>query len=468
MGWLRNVGSALGIVQRAPRSLTRGRVIPDLSLWDQFRRIGGGLTPQQVSSIIREADTGDMRRLMDLANDSRQKDCHLQSVLQTAEQSVAGLDWELVLPDDANASERRACEWVANQLKETPQLPRLFGHQAGARYFGYAVTETAWAKSRGKLVPASFEFLAPRRFGFRQEGGLFVWRDEGMSYAGVDFRAEYPDRFIVSQPRVTGDVPCREGLVRVLMWAALFRNWTLSDWLKLGEIAWKPWRIGKYDKGATIEDIDHLTDILEQLTSNGVATHAEGTEIKIEWPGGGRANAQGGHASLFGVIASEMSKAVLGQTETTQSSSSSGYAQAQVHNEIRKDLREAAARDVASDVTRDLVAPMTRLNFAERIRPARLRFVTKDAMDFRAFATGVKDLVTAGAKIPHSYVYNEGGIAVPKDGEECLEMGAVDIPIDPKTGLPSEPNDDAEPKAKPAKDEETDAEADDAKDDGAA
>ncbi|HNX51735.1 MAG TPA: hypothetical protein PKL08_16320, partial [Thermoanaerobaculaceae bacterium] len=72
-------------------SKARGRVVPDLSLWDQAGRLGGKLTPQDVSAIIRMADGGELRLLMDLANECRQKDCHLSAVLSVAEESIAGL-----------------------------------------------------------------------------------------------------------------------------------------------------------------------------------------------------------------------------------------------------------------------------------------------------------------------------------------------------------------------------------------
>ena len=61
------------------------------SLYYQHTRIGGSLTPEDVSNILRTADTGYMWRLADLANESRQKDCHLQSILGTREMAIAGM-----------------------------------------------------------------------------------------------------------------------------------------------------------------------------------------------------------------------------------------------------------------------------------------------------------------------------------------------------------------------------------------
>jgi phage gp29-like protein len=424
---------ALGMRERASERPRKGvQVMPELSLWQQFQRIGGGLTPGTVSNILREADSGSPSRLMDLANECRQKDGHLHGCLEQSELSVSGLPWELVLPHDAKAKEKRAAEWLEAECRGNPSFLRMVMHLTGAVYYGFAVSEIVWGKKDGKLVPASFENIDARRFAFTQEG-TFVWHDQGNT--AVDFLAEYPNKFIVSRPRVNGDVPCREGLARLLVWGALFRNWTLTDWLRLGEIAWKPWRIGTYKKGAAKEDIDGLVDVLDGMSSNGVCKVPETIEVDVKWAPG--ASTKPTHEVLFETVAREMSKAILGQTETIQSSTSSGYAQAKVHADVRRDLREARAKQLAFDLTRDVLRPMIELNFGPGVRVPQFSFVTQDPVDLAAFSVGVKNLGEAGLKIPQSWVRDKAGIPMPKDDEELL--GSVDIPIDPATGLPAEP-----------------------------
>lgn len=446
------VRSGFGLFDRAPKKASgalAGRVLPDQSLWAQFQRVGGSLTPQRVSEIIRMADTGYMWPLMDLANEFRQKDTHLQATLETSEQAIAELEWELVPPDKPKAKELRAKEWVEEIVRNHPQLPKLIGHQVGARYFGYAVTEKSFVRDDARLVPGELTFHPPRRFGFDQQTGKFIWRDWNMPSVGVDFLAEFPNRFIVSRPRVTGDVPVREGLVRVLMWAALFRNWTLSDWLKLGEIAWKPWRTGTYKKGTEDKDIDNLVAILEGLTSSGVAMLPEGTELKIEWPTGGKEKA--GHQVLYVVMAGEISKVVLGQTLTTEVGSTGGNrALGEVHESKEEKKRNATARWVAADLQRDFVEPLFALNYGGDIRPSRFRFLIEEDEDLVSFADGIGKLKLAGLRIPAQWVRDQVGIPEPEDDEECLGDGQEEI--DPETGKPIvDPNDpNADPNAEGA------------------
>jgi phage gp29-like protein len=428
MSVLARITSALGFSAKRDRlaSGARGKVIQDLPLWSQIGRIGGALTPRQVSEIIRQADMGNMAWLMDLANESRQKDCHLQSVCSTSEESIAGLAWQIVPPSDALAKEKKAAKWVEESLRSTPSFTRLIAHLAGGVYYGRAVGETNWAKIDGKLAPLEFDALAPRRFSFRQGDGRLVWRDDGMAYEGVDFRTLYPHKFVVSQPRVTGDVPQHEGLCRVLIWAALFRNWTITDWLRTGEISWKPWRIGTYEKNASPEDKSGLETVLRQLTTDGAGMIPGTTKIAIEWPQG-TTSSKATHAELANVLAQEMSKAALGQTETVQSSSGSGYAQAKVMDGVRKDLRESRARQVGHDLTRDVVASMITLNF-DGVRSPRLEFITRDAVDLASFGKAIFDMATAGVVIPQKWARDEVGIPEPKDGEPTFG-GTPEIPI---------------------------------------
>ena len=421
------------------------RVVQDLSLWLQYQRIGGNTTPQQVSSILRDADNGSMRRLQDLANDARQKDCHLQAVLSQAEEEIAGLEWSLTLPDNAKARDRKAAAWVEHHLrfKVAAAFYRMLAHQAGSIYHGYAVSETLWAKDTdGRVAPIDWENLAPRRFGFRPADGQFVWRDDSMPTDGVDFLEENPNKFVVSRPRVTGDVPQREGLNRLLVWTALFRNWDLTDWLRTGEASWKPWRIGTYGKNADTEDIADLENVLQNLTTNGWAAIPETDKIQIEWPAG-TGGTQPTHATLHNVLGNEMSKAVLGQTETTQASSSSGYAQSKTHEKTGQKKLKARAQQIAAFITKYVIRPMIQLNFGADIEVPAFTLKVDDTEQILPFAQGISALVQkAGLRLPAKWVRQRIGAPEPDrddEEEELLGVVDVDIPIDPTTGLPTDP-----------------------------
>lgn len=451
-GAARILGISSIIEERAARmtqGAMTGRAMPDLSLWLQFQRIGGSITPSQVSTIIREADAGEMWRLMDLANESRQKDGHLQAILAQSEEAIAGLDWQLKLPEGAKAKDKRAAKFIEAALKGSDNFRRMLAHQAGAIFYGRAVSETMWTKKDGKLVPGSFVNHAPRRFAYRQDDGELIWRDQTMSRQGVAIQSEFPGKFIVSHPRITGDVPCREGLVRVLVWASLFRNWTLTDWLRTAEMSWKPWRIGTYVKQGDTEDKEALEQALANLTTTGWASIPETVKLAVEWPSGSTST-KAQHAELFNVMAQEMSKAVLGQTETVQSSQSSGYAQAKVHEKVSATLIESRAKAISADITRDLIRPMIEWNFGKGYAIPEFELSTQNPVDLASFSKAVKDLVDAGAEITQAWVRDQIGAPEPKEGEAMLKKPVAAKP--PQDKPDSEDGEEPEP---PESDEET-------------
>jgi phage gp29-like protein len=410
-------------------SAARSVVVPTLGLWHQAERIGGGLTPAIIASIIRDGDSGNIRRLIDLANECRQQDAHLQAVLGTHEESIAGLSYQIVAPtlqgrEKPRDRDKRAALWCEEQLRGNPAIHRLIADLAGAYYYSFSVVEIVWRKDGARLVPDRFIHVAPRRFKFRQVDGLLVLADPNA--AEVDLPGTYKNKFIISRPRVNGDVAHREGLMRPLVWMSCMRRWDIGDWMSTAEMSWKPWRIATYKQGsAGKQDREELETVIRRMTADFTAVIPDSTSINVTWPAGSNSG-RSTHAELANVLAQEMSKAVLGQTETTQASASSGYAQAKVHDAVRRDLRESRARQIAADITRDLLGPMVRLNFGTGVQIPRFEFVTQDPVDLASFGKALKDMYEAGVTITQAWAHEQAGIPEPKKGEAVL--GQVEAP----------------------------------------
>jgi phage gp29-like protein len=416
-----------------------------------MRRIGGNLTPARVSTILQSADLGYTTDLVDLGNEARQKDGHLHSVLFTRETALCGLDLQVQPYVERGATRPTAraqlvADFVEDALEQalglSPEikgLQDLLVHMQGGIYWGYAQSETVWRVDGGAILPAGFICHSPRRFCFRDsDGALVQWDDSvtGMRKPEIDVQKAWPGRWIQHQPRVLGDVPAREGLLRVLIWPALFRNWDFSDWLRLAELAWKPWRIGKYKEGATSKDIDALVEALEALTSNGIATISERVELDIRQPNAAGKGDASDHQALAEFFGAEISKAALGQTLTTDQGRRGARSLGEVHAAVRMDIRSADALAAASTLRRDLVAWIVRLNFGDAEPIPRLRIVTTTPQNVAEFARGVSDLVKVGHPVAVAWVNEHIGQPEPRDGEQLLEA--------PKPPAPAAPQDDGE------------------------
>jgi phage gp29-like protein len=260
---------------------------------------------------------------------------------------------------------------------------------------------------------------------------------------GVDLFEDYPrGKFVGIERRINGDVLCREGLARVLVWAALFRNWTVRDWLALAELAWKPLRTGKFNKETVShEDVTALQSILERLTTRGWAAIPKSVDLDIHFPKGTSDTGQGNHQLLCEYLGQGMSKAVIGGTLTVEAGNRGARSLGEVQERVKRELRDADALSEMPSVQRYLVEPFYRLNYGESLRPSTFVFQTEDALDTLKLAQTIKTLVEAGdPSIPIAWGHDQAGIPVAADDEPVF--GAYSIPDED-----SEDADDAQGKA---------------------
>lgn len=386
------------------------------------QRIGGNLTPPQLSALFAQADTGGVQGLQALAQEARKKDCHLQSVLQTRELAVSGLPWQ-VNPfkkgsrEYPTARDANIASLIEGWFRKAKGFRKAIKHLAGAAYHGFAVVEVMYGLVDGYIVPVEYRPLMPHRFQFDQLTGDLRWRDTSMSATGVSL-ADYPGKFIVHMPRVNGDDPNREGLCRPLLWAALFRNWDLRDWLQLAELAWKPSQKAIYEKGASEEDIANLEAIMESFVTTNRIMLPKTTDILLEWPKNPISGGSG-HKDLFDTIGAEMSKATLGQTLTTEQGSRGSQSLGNVHDKVRRDIVESDARDI-EDTENEHIAFLTAMNFGPNVEPPTLAIQTQDPTDLVAFSTAVEKFAGVGVEMPVRWIRDEAGIPEPKGDEETI------------------------------------------------
>lgn len=412
--------------RRAPRATTR-RVIADQPLSSQLRRIGGNLTPQRVTEILRLADTGSIYALVDLANDARQKDTDLHALLAVREDMLAGLPWEVTEPPDATPDEKRATEFVRDALVALDELSGadsdalgftgLIEHLQIANYHGFSAAELQWGRDGRYLIPFSVWPIAHRRFAFRDSDGRLVQKDEFAfgNRSEIDLLRDFPvGNFIQHQPRILGDIKAREGLSRLLVWSALFRNWTLKDWLLLAEIGWKPWRRGKYKKNAPDPEIDDLVAMLEEMSSSAVAAHSEDVEVTIDWPKTSSAKTSN-HHELHAYLGKGMAKAIVGATDVIEADANGARAATQERGKRVQEKLEKDARSAVRTLRAQLIRPLVRYNpFPAGTRIPGFSFATRNAVDLKSFSESVKNLSEARVPLSTSWIYDEMGGGKPE------------------------------------------------------
>ena len=97
-------------------------------------------------------------------------------------------------------------------------------------------------------------------------------------------------------------------------------------------------------------------------------------------------------------------------------------AQAVVHNQIRIDILQDDARQLANTINRDLIAPFVALNFGPNAKAPRASFPVAEPQDVAALTNAIALTVPLGLKVKADEVREKMGLSKPEEGDELLAV----------------------------------------------
>lgn len=397
-----------------PEKRPDDRVVAVASLRDRYSGYPSrGLTPDKLGTIFREADGGDVYRQMELFEEMEEKDPHLFSIMQTRKLAVAGLDYEAA-PFSEDKKDVEAAEFVSEVIYGLPGFEDDLMDMLDGIGKGYSVLEIYWDVRGGRNVARRLEHVHPKNVTWSNSVNPRLITEERPG--GVDFP---PFKFIFHRHRTRSGHPSRQGVLRVVAWMYLFKNYGIKDWVSFAEVYGMPLRIGKYDPSSTKEDKDALIQAVRALASDAAGVIPKSTEI--EFVEAVKNSGEAVYEALADFCNAEMSKAVLGQTLTSQQGEKGSYSLGQVHDRVRGDILKADCEMAAKTIRRDLIRPLVGFNFGwDRPLPW-FRFHYEEPEDLKQKAETIRTLVEAGFEgVPEDYVHEKFDIPKPKTGQRTL------------------------------------------------
>lgn len=371
-----------------------------------------GLTPVRLANIFREADAGDVLRQMELFEEMEEKDPHLFSQLQTRKNAVTGLDFEVIPFDSDDPRDKQIAEFVTEQIGGLESFEDVMTDLLDAIGKGFAVSEILWGYDEGHVVVKDIRARHQKRFFWDTLDDSFKVRtadDPGGVLLPVN-------KFIFHKYKARSGHPSRAGVLRVVSWMYLFKNYDIKDWIAFCEVFGMPLRLGKYQPGASDADKSALMQALVMLGSDAAGIIPDGTTIDFVTTE--KTSSTDLYERLARYCDEQISKAVLGQTLTSDSGGGS-FAQSKTHNEVRHDLTVADCKALAATLRRDLLRPLVLFNFGEDTRIPYIRFDCEEAEDLAQTANILGTLIEkTGIKVPTSYIYKKFSIPKPEAGEE--------------------------------------------------
>ncbi len=373
-----------------------------------------GLTPVKLAEILREADAGDVLRQMELFEEMEEKDPHLFSQLQTRKNAVTGLDFEII-PFGDDDRDKEIADFIEEQLNGIEAFEDVETDLLDAIGKGFAVSEIMWGYDEGHVVVQEIKARHQKRFFWDTIDDSFKVRTQAAP-EGVLLPS---NKFILHKYKARSGHPSRAGILRVVSWMYLFKNYDLKDWVSFAEVYGLPLRLGKYQPGASDADKAALMQALIQIGADAAGIIPDGTTI--DFINTEKTSSSDLYERLARYCDEQISKAVLGQTLTSDSGGGS-YAQSKTHNEVRHDLTVADCKALASTLRRDLIRPLCIFNFGEDKRIPRIRFDCEESEDLTQTATILGTLIEkTGLRVPTSFIYKKFSIPEPEADEEIAK-----------------------------------------------
>jgi len=398
------------------------------------------LTPDSLARMLRNAREGDAHEFLTLADDMEEREPHYGSVLRTRKLAVSGIEPQVRSADKKDATANKIAEGVQD-IVEAPEFGDLVADLLDALGKGYSAVEIMWDRSGKQWMPSDYKFRDQRFFRFDiLDGEKLKLLDEADTLTGIELPSY---KFIVHYPRLKSGLKISSGLARLAAVSYMCKVYTIKDMMRFIEVFGMPLRVGKYKAGAKKGDIDTLRRAVVNLGYDAAAVIPDSMKVEFVETGGGGSQKSNPFRDIADWLDSQISKAVLGQTMTTDSGSS--YSQAKVHDEVRQDIKIDDAKKLENTINRELIEPWVTLNFGPQARYPKVYFPIEDSVDIDKLATALSALVPQGLQISQSWVRNKLGAPAPEDDEEVLMPAASLTPASPDQARTPEPNRETRP-----------------------
>ena len=380
-----------------------------------------GLTPSKLASILDQAEQGDLLAQFDLYEDMEEKDGHIAAELGKRRRALL-VDWSVVPPDNPTPAEKRNAELLAELVGEIADFEDVLFDVTDAIGKGFSCCELEWHKPGKYWVPKTITHRPQSWFtvhrGYRQQLRL----RSNTTVDGIVGEPLQTFGWITHVHKAKSGYLERTAMFRQLVWPYLFKNYSVGDLAEFLEIYGIPVRIGKYPSGASEKEKMTLLRALVGIGHNAAGIIPAGMELDF-------LDAATGDPKAFELMLNwcerTQSKVILGGTLTSGADGkSSTNALGNVHNEVRKDLRDSDIRQVGSTITRDLLYPLALLNGLAPDGMRRCSVFQLDVgetEDMAAYAEALPKLVDIGVQIPVQWAQEKLGIPQPEDGEPVLQ-----------------------------------------------
>ncbi|WP_299773170.1 DUF935 family protein [uncultured Tateyamaria sp.] len=359
--------------------------------------------------------------------DAIERDTHAYSVLQKRKHKLIGREW-IVEPGGDGKHDIAAADFIQDVLASLP-FDQICMDLLDATNKGFAIAENVYARDGRHIRPEYMTALEQRRFIFDRK-----WQPRLLTMTSPAKGEKLPRRkFVVHRFGVKGNNPYGLGMGTRLFWPVLFKRNGVSYWMHFLERFAAPIPVGKYVEGRGSQHQQSLMQTLQMMNRSSAITVPIGTELdSFEAKRSGTVD----YSVWAKFWNTEMSKAVLGETLTTEMGDNGARAASQTHADILDALVDSDSDLLSGTLNGTFIRWLCAFNYPNaalpkvwRPRPAN-EMAQEDLKQKRA-ARRIKEL--DALKAAREAGYEPKDISAHMDDVFDCEMQQVAPVVDPDT-----------------------------------
>lgn len=382
-----------------------------------------GLTPAKLHQLLTGAESGNMNDMLALFEDMEERDSHIFAELDKRKRSLLSLDWYIKPPEGASAAEKEQAATVQTLMHAIDDFDMVIKDALDAIGKGFSGQEINWVRDGSTWYAESLEFVIPQKFVIGTDNKT-IMLGNGIN----DPEPLWDHAFMVHTHKAKSGYLVRGGLHRILAWPYVFKNYSVRDLAEFLEIYGLPMRLGTYPAGATDSEKYTLLRAVMDIGHRAAGIVPQGMQIDFKEAAKGNSSP---FESMIKWCEMSQSKAILGGTLTSQSDGkSSTNALGNIHEVARLEIRDSDAKQLASTISRSLVASKMRLNYPS-VHPRRypkFEFDLSEPEDITTFSEAIPKLAGVnGMRIGADWLHGKLNIPMAGDDEAIVTAGTASI-----------------------------------------
>jgi phage gp29-like protein len=322
-------------------------------------------------------------------------DAHVASNIMQRKGGVLSMNWNVT------GNDKSRVDFIRNVLGEL-NIYGIMNQMLNSVLFGFTVLEVLWQKNGSTVIPVAVEEKPREWFRFDSMNRLCLVAANGNSGTLAE---QYPYKFLLLQHNPDYMNPYGDKILSKCFWPVQFKKGGLQFWTVFMEKYGMPHATAQVSRNATEEEQTKVLNALATMVQDAVAVVPEGTTVSIEKQTG---TAIGDLYKMYvEFMNTEISKAILSQTLTTELQKSGSFAASETHQNMLEVLSLSDKRIVEASMNK-LIDYIQLVNFASAL-PVSFYLSSPEQVN-KTLAERDKILTETGIEFTESYYTRAHGL----------------------------------------------------------